>query len=29
MRELTADDFKSSVKNPFFHKLNKEVETFV
>ncbi|MCL2055332.1 MAG: hypothetical protein FWG90_13005 [Oscillospiraceae bacterium] len=29
MRELTAEDFKRGVRNPFFHKLNKEVQTFV
>jgi len=29
MRELTAEDFKKSIKNPYFHKLNREVETFV
>ena len=29
MRELTAEDFKRGKKNPFFHKLNKEVETYV
>ena len=29
MRELIADDFKKAQKNPYFHKLNKEVETFV
>ena len=29
MRELTIDDFKEAKKNPFFHKLNKEVETFI
>jgi len=29
VRELTAEDFKRGVRNPFFHKLNKEVQTFV
>lgn len=27
--EYTAEDFKGAIKNPFFHKLNKEVTVAV
>ena len=29
IRELTEEDFKRAVQNPFFEKLNKKVEIFV
>jgi hypothetical protein len=29
MREFTEEDFAKAIKNPFFHKLNKEVTVAV